>query len=33
MGEAGLNINGGKIGFAVQSAEKWLLPLVFEIQR
>jgi hypothetical protein len=33
LGEAGLNINGGKIGFAVQSAEKWLLPLVFEIQR
>lgn len=33
LGEAGLNINGNKIGFAVQSAEKWLLPLVFEIQR
>lgn len=33
LGEAGLSINGGKIGFSVQSTEKWLLPLVFEIQR
>jgi hypothetical protein len=33
LGEAGLNVNGGKIGFSVSSAEKWLLPLVFEIRR
>ncbi len=33
LGEAGLNMNGGKIGFNVSSTEKWLLPLVFEIQR
>lgn len=33
MGEAGLSVNGGKIGFNVSSTEKWLLPLVFEIRR
>ena len=33
LGEAGLNMNGGKIGFNVSSTEKWLLPLVFEIRR
>lgn len=33
LGEANLSVNGGKIGFSVSSAEKWLLPLVFEIRR
>jgi hypothetical protein len=33
LGEAGLGFNGGKISFNVSSADKWLLPLVFEIQR
>lgn len=33
LGEAGLTVNGGKIGFNVSSSEKWLLPLIFEIRR
>lgn len=33
LGDAGLNVNGSKINFNVQSSDKWLLPLVFEIRR
>ena len=33
VNEAGLVVNGGSIQFNVQNEAKWLLPLVFEIQR
>ena len=33
VSEAGLVVNGGSIQFNVQNEAKWLLPLVFEIQR
>lgn len=33
MDEAGLVVNGSSIQFNVQNDAKWLLPLVFEIQR